>query len=91
MTQTERPNDRPDCEEILENTNEWTLNEKEFGVKDELEKVLKSTQNKERFLYSIIYFLNNSLSSQTQTQQETHRKKIYTLRQLLNIRKKLYS
>ncbi len=38
MIQTERPNVRPDCEEILENTNEWTLNEKEFGVKDELEK-----------------------------------------------------
>ncbi len=36
------PHKRPNCEEILERKNSWALNEEEFEINDELEKIINS-------------------------------------------------
>ncbi len=52
--------DTPDCEEILENRNEWVLDKNEFNAKEEFEKFLNSNQNQKSILYHLVYFLYNS-------------------------------
>ncbi len=54
MTQT-LPHKRPNCEEILERKNKWALNEKEFEINDELEKIIDSKQSEnELTIYSLL-------------------------------------
>jgi hypothetical protein len=57
--------DTIDCKEILRKRNDWALNAKEFnGIIEEFEKFLKSNQNNDSFLYSIITFFYNKLISE---------------------------
>jgi hypothetical protein len=39
MTYYDSPHKRPNCEEILMKKNLWALNEEEFEINDELEKI----------------------------------------------------
>jgi hypothetical protein len=49
------PHERPNCEEILENKKKWALNEKEFEINDELEKIIDSKESEnELTIYSML-------------------------------------
>ncbi len=45
------PNQRPDCEKILEKKNSWALNEEEFEINGELKKEL---DDENKIVFSIL-------------------------------------
>jgi len=49
------PQKRPNCEEILERKKKWALNEKEFEINDEFEKIIDSKgRENELTIYSML-------------------------------------
>jgi hypothetical protein len=50
-----------DCKTILEERNEWLLNEKEFNAKQEFENFVEKNISSKSFVYWIISILKNEL------------------------------
>jgi len=52
---------RPTCEEILKKKDLWALNEEEFEINDELEKIIDSKESEnELTIYSLLKLKLNS-------------------------------
>jgi len=51
---SEKPNQRPNCEEILESYKLWTLSEIELNAEKVFEKALNSSQNEESYVFKLI-------------------------------------
>ncbi len=49
------PHKRPNCEKILERKKKWALNEKQFQINDELEKIIDSKESENDLeIYSLL-------------------------------------
>ncbi len=55
------PQKRPDCDDILEKKNSWALNEREFEINDELEKIIDSKESENEL--TIYLFLRSKMIS----------------------------
>jgi hypothetical protein len=57
------PRKRPNCEQILEKKDLWTLNEKELEINDELRKEINSKlNNQNKFVFDILASTLNCLN-----------------------------
>jgi hypothetical protein len=51
---SDKTEERPDCQSILDQQNEWVLNEEKVEFNDKVMKLLESDENKESYFYSIM-------------------------------------